>query len=322
VGWIPEKMRTAAHDIRAVAVLAVVTAALAAVPARAAYAPRLDVSIDPSAAATPTALTATVTQAPGEDASRTIAVQAPAGFALATLPSAACDAGQETAGACPESSRIGSADAVTSAGFYSGGVYFGGLNGGRPKLVVLLSNGGLLPSPITIEGFVEARPDGYMATFDNLPNVPATSLTLRFSGAPRALLTTPTACGDYPFVGRFTSQHGAQVESRSSVAVDGCTQTPPQISSVAVAPRIARVGRRATLRFTLSEDAAVDVSARRIGHRTARPVGQIAGKTGANALPIATRGWRPGAYLLELQATDPSGLQRTKSTRLRVARRR
>ena len=36
----------------------------------------------------------------------------------------------------------------------------------------------------------------------------------------------------------------------------------------------------------------------------------------------ATRGVRPGAYALELQATDPSGLQRTRSTRLRVVRRR
>jgi hypothetical protein len=311
-------MRTAAHDIRAVAVLAVVVAVLAAAPSRAAYTPRLDVSIDPSAAATPTALTATVTQAAGEDASRTIAVQAPAGFGVGTLPTSACDPGEEAAGACPESSRLGSADVVTGAGFYSGGVYFGGLSDGRPKLVVLLSNGGLLPSPITIEGFVDARPDGYVATFDNLPNVTATSLTLRFSGAPRALLTTPARCGDYPFVGRFTSQRGAQVESRSTVTVDGCTQVPPQISSVAVAPRIARAGHAAMLSFTLSEDAAVEVNARRVGHRTMRPVGQLAGKAGTNALPITTRGWRPGAYLLELQATDPTGLARTRSTRLRI----
>jgi hypothetical protein len=29
---------------------------------------------------------------------------------------------------------------------------------------------------------------------------------------------------------------------------------------------------------------------------------------------------RPGAYALALQATDPSGLRRTRSTRLRVIR--
>jgi hypothetical protein len=207
---------------------------------------------------------------------------------------------------------------ASSAGQYSGGVYFGGLSGGRAKLVVLLSNGGLFPAPITIEGFVEARPDGFLATFDNLPNVPVTALTLRFDGAPRALVSTPAACGHYSFVGRFTSQAGARSESRSSVTVDGCADVPPQISEIAVAPRIARSGRPATLSFKLSEDAAVEVRRRRVGRAGARPIGHIDGRAGANALTIATRGLRPGAYVLELEATDPSGLTRTKSTRLRV----
>jgi hypothetical protein len=290
--------------------------------AQAVYAPRLDVTIDPSAVSTPTALTATVTQAPGEDASRAIAAQIPAGFGLAGFPAAACDPGQEAARSCPEASRIGNAEVASSAGQYSGGVYFGGLSSGRAKLVVLLSNGGLFPAPITIEGFVEARPDGLLATFDNLPNVPVTSLTLRFDGAPRALLSTPAACGHYPFVGRFTSQAGAQTESRSSVTVDGCADVPPQISEIAVAPRIARAGRPATLSFKLSEDAAIEVRMRRIGHRTARTIGQIDGKAGPNALAIATRRLRPSAYLLEVEATDPTGLTRTKATRLRVIRRR
>ena len=56
MGWIPEKMRTAAHDIHAPLVLAALVAALAAAPARADYASRLDVAIDPSARSTPTAL--------------------------------------------------------------------------------------------------------------------------------------------------------------------------------------------------------------------------------------------------------------------------
>ena len=51
-------------------------------------------------------------------------------------------------------------------------------------------------------------------------------------------------------------------------------------------------------------------------------VGTLDGRTGRNALAVATRGVRPGAYALELQATDPSGLQRTRSTRLRVIRQR
>jgi hypothetical protein len=121
-------------------------------------------------------------------------------------------------------------------------------------------------------------------------------------------------------VGHFTSVGGATADSRATVNVDGCTQVPPQISSIAVAPRVAHAGTRATLSFALSEDAAVEVRLRKIGHRSARVVGRLAAKAGRNALGVATRGVRPGAYLLELQATDPGGLQRTKSTRLRIVR--
>lgn len=60
---------------------------------------------------------------------------------------------------------------------------------------------------------------------------------------------------------------------------------------------------------------------RRIGHGAAKIVGRLDGRAGSNALAVAIGGVRPGAYALELQATDPSGLRRTKSTRLRVVRR-
>ena len=78
--------------------------------------------------------------------------------------------------------------------------------------------------------------------------------------------------------------------------------------------------RTATVQFKLSDAATVAVRMRRIGHGAAKLVGTLDGRTGRNALAVATRGVRPGAYALELQATDPSGLQRTRSTRLRVIR--
>jgi hypothetical protein len=303
-------MRTAAHDIRAAAVLAVVAGAIAAAPAHAAYAPHLDVTIDPSAHATPSALTVTVTQAEGEEASRAFALEIPSGFAV-SVGGSTCSPSQEAAFACPEDSRLGLAQA---SGGYSGGIFFGG----GAKVIVLLSNGGLFPQPLTLEG--TATPGALR--FDDLPNAPVTGLSLRFGGAPRQLLTTPDGCGAYVFVGRFTSQSGATVQSTAPVNVDGCTENPPQISDIGVKPRIARAGRQATVTFTLSEDAAVEVRMRKIGHGRPKVVATLEGRSGVNTLAVATRGVRPGAYLLELQATDASGLQRTKSTRLRVIRRR
>jgi hypothetical protein len=183
-------------------------------------------------------------------------------------------------------------------------------------VIVLLSNGGLFPQPLTLEGRVDTA-----LSFDNLPGVGLTGLSLRFAGAPRALLTTPAQCGDYAFVGHFTSAGGATADSRSTVNVDRCTQAPPQISDIAVRPRVARAGAQASVRFKLNEHATVEVRMRRIGHGAARLVGRLDGRAGSNALAVATGGVPPGAYVLELQATDPSGLQRTKSTRLRVVRR-
>jgi hypothetical protein len=306
-------MRTAAHDIHAPLVLAALVAALAAAPARADYAPRLDVTVDPPARSTPTALTVTVTQAPGAEPSRSFEVAIPQGFGV-SLGGTACSPDQEAAFACPEASRMGLAEASTPAGAYTGSIFYGGQGG---KLVVLLSNGGLFPQPLTLEGHAD---QGALA-FDQLPDAGLGTLTLRFGGAPRALLTTPAQCGPYTFTGRFTSRSGAQATSASAVNVDGCTEAPPQISHVRVRPRIARVGRSAVVSFELSEDAAIKLRMRRVGHGGRRVVGALDGHAGHNRLAVATRHVRPGTYELALEATDPAGLQRTKTTRLRVMRR-
>jgi hypothetical protein len=60
---------------------------------------------------------------------------------------------------------------------------------------------------------------------------------------------------------------------------------------------------------------------RRVGHGGKRLVGTLDGHAGHNVLVLATRRVRPGTYELALEATDRSGQQRIKTTRLRVIRR-
>jgi hypothetical protein len=299
-------MRTAGQGICAASLIALTAMALAAAPASA-YAPTLEVSIDPSAASTPTALTITVS---GSDATRTVAVAIPSGFGLG-LSGTSCDPGQESARACPEASRVGVVSAATSAGDLSGNIYYGG----GSKLVLLLSDGApVFPKLATFEG--SAAPG--QVVVDGLD---ASAVTLRFAGAPRALLQTPAACGLQTFTAHLTSLAGEQADARSVVNVDGCTQLPPQIAKIAVAPRIARAGHAATLRFSLTEDAAVELRLRRAGSKREHTIGTLDGHAGENVATVATRGLRRGTYLITVMATDATGLSRTKSTRLRVHRR-
>src|SRR4051812_26729887 len=184
-------MRTTAQGICATSLLAVTAALLLAGPARAAYAPQLAVTIDPSAASTQAALTVTVT---GSEPTRAVALMVPDGFGLA-LSGTACDPGQEAARACPEASRVGVASAATPAGGLDGSIYFGG----GSKLILLLSDGApVFPRLATFEGTASA---GRIA----VDGLSASSLTLRFAGAPRALLTTPAACGVKTFTAHLVS---------------------------------------------------------------------------------------------------------------------
>src|SRR3954447_980083 len=111
---MPEKMRTEARNV---ARRAVPTARLlglaAAAPAPASYAPKLSLKVTPSAPAQPAAFSSTVTQAASETPTRTAAVTIPPEMTLnASSTATECTAAQESARACPESSRLGHANAA------------------------------------------------------------------------------------------------------------------------------------------------------------------------------------------------------------------
>src|SRR3954454_23497589 len=115
--------------------LATAGAALLLVPAsaQAAYAPKLQLSLDPTTPAATPSITSVITQAAGETASKTVIVTFPKGFEPNFGGTAAkCPPDQENADTphCPPESQLGTAEATASvAGLpqkLSGAVYFGG----------------------------------------------------------------------------------------------------------------------------------------------------------------------------------------------------
>jgi hypothetical protein len=309
--------------------------AAAALPAsaHAAYAPKLSIAIEPATPKSTIALTSTVTQAAGEEASRKVRVSFPAGFGfrlsvLATLP--ACTEQQFAAGACPENSRIGSvdADAGFPVGVVSGGVYYGGASTGAPVLYAFLSNAltKLLGMDQKLKATNEFRADGGVDTvFDNLPTVATTRLTFAIMGGTNGVVASPPACGPYTFKGAFTSQGGATATSESGVTISGCppepTPTPakprPRLTAISLAKVISPL-TGATARTRASLKGRLTIRLRKATTRNPFLTKRIA--VGA-AGPITIRrigiGLKPGRYVLELSlAANSRTAKRTKAFRV------
>jgi hypothetical protein len=292
---------------------AAITAALLAFPAvsTAAYAPKLDVKIDPTTPNTQPAVTSVITQAAGETANKTVKVAFPAGFALPQESTITpCTNEQEQARACPEGSKIGAAHATAPVLALpvqlDGTVNYGEPVGSKIKLIVFLDNA-MLNQHLTIEGFVTIRDidGGFDTTFDGLPNQETTSFTLALDGGTRSLLINPAKCGDYVFKGSFVSQNGEQATSDSTVTVSGCKPAPLFMSPVDLTPTHARRSRGTTLDFNLSEPAAVVITVKRAKRRVATK--QLAGVTGTNTLKHFGRRYKPGKYSVKVVATSSDG---------------
>ena len=116
---------------------------------------------------------------------------------------------------------------------------------------------------------------------------------------------------------RANDPHGGRAVARAAIAVDGST---PRITRLATSAKVLGVGRRgrrakrlprvATIRFRLSEPAAVRLTLERVrfgGRKT--PPRQIArpGRAGLNRLAVRARGLRPGRYKLLVGASDAVG---------------
>jgi hypothetical protein len=318
-------VRRSSHLVAATAAAALLVPAAA----HAAYAPKRDGKIDPATPSTPPAITSTVTQAGGETPSKTVRVSFPAGFTAPNPPVMVdiCTAEQEQARSCPEGSQIGKASATASVVALpvqlTGTVHYGGVQNDKLHLIVFLDNA-MLNQHVTVDGFVEVRPTdfGFDTVFDNLPNQLTTSFTLALDGAPRSLAVNPVKCGDYTFQGAFTSQQGEQATSSSTVTVSGCKTPPLGLSPPDLAPERPRAGRGATLRFQLSEDAAVIVTVKR--QRGGKQVQRVtlAGHEGDNAVKRLGRRLKAGRYTVRVIATAPDGRVAGQKLTLVVRKRR
>jgi len=302
--------------------LAALITAYAATSALAAYAPKLQIKLDPATPGAPAAITSTITQASGETANKTVVVKFPAGFGINSKTKVnPCTPAQEQSDSCPDASQVGNATAVTSLGSLTGPVYFE-LDQSTFKLVVYLKGfGGLISQKIV--GTVALQAGRIVTTFDNLPNTATTSFELALQGGDKALSTVTRTCGPATFDADFTSQNDEHATGQASVDVEGCPTTPV-ISAVSVSPRAFRAVRKfsdtqragfgTTLSYTLSEatnGTRVTVQRRVKGHWRKAGSFLAAGAKGTNTVKwdgrIHTKPLVPGTYRFSLLTTSTVG---------------
>ena len=288
------------------AVAGVVAAAALAAPAQAAFSPRLTVGVNPPAPGQAAALSMEIDQDSNDESIRSLRLALP-GFAVGpgVLSWPACSGDAESNGTCPDSSRIGSASSTTGFGDFSGNVFYGGLSGEQPRVVVFLRNS-LVPlvADQKLVGRLEPVPGGQELVFDDMPGATATRFVLRLDVSDRRLVATPSRCGGYDLLGRFTSAAGDHGQATSRVIIGGCPGAKLAISGASLLPRTLRPGRAATLAFSLSQQGFVRVLQRRAGTRRVRTVRRFTGQAGTNRVTGLARGLAAGRWVYTLKASS------------------
>ena len=141
-------------------------------------------------------------------------VTLPAGFSInpnAADGKVACtdaDArfGTEDAAQCPEFSKVGSLEILSSAlpGPLPGFVYLGQPLPGNRYRLFLVADG--FATHVKLAGTITPDPQTGQLTisFQDLPQSPLTAFDMHFFGSERGTLATPTQCGTYPVISTFT----------------------------------------------------------------------------------------------------------------------
>ena len=292
-----------------IAGLAAALCLIAVTPARAAFLPDLTLGIEPSTAATQPALTTTITFFAGDSALERFTLTLPAGFEPAGAPGAtACAPMALAAGRCGAGSRIGTVDGrIGNAIGVSGSIHK--LSGDRFAAVVSTLGGAVGQ---IVPGSIAKRANGSLdLKLDQLPALPLTSLSFRFDGGPRSLVTTPAACGEYGVDGKFTSRTGELALDRTKVAVTGCTGIPAvQVANIRMNQTRLHAGRGYSTIIAWWASRAADHTNVRIERRV-RGHWRVVGVLVTNASPgdnyvrwdgrLRERALKPGAYAVRIQ---------------------
>jgi hypothetical protein len=270
-------------------------------------------------------LQVTITQAPGEAAQQKTVVTLPEnlGVDLKNLGGVCTDA-QLNSSTCPANTKIGdvSADTPLLPTRLSGGVYL--VTPDKPGLPSIGLDLGL----VRLKGAVDIK-TRLTTTFNSVPDVPLSKLTLNLTGGPKgALMTTVDLCDKTPtFDATYTSQSGVTKSDKVPAEMIGCGGAAGSSSGLKITGRLSGLKRkRPALQIKVTSAAplkelrlGLPTSLRPASARTLRKSGRVllAGRRTKGTSIRATGGrlilkTPKGKTATSLSVTLPAGVLRLK----------
>jgi hypothetical protein len=186
------------------------------------YAPGLTASETKDAKDTGATLQFTITQAAGEAANKTIVLKLPTGLGINLAADVGCLTG--TGSGCTVGTATATSPLIPSAALANGTVTLGG-TGSAPTITITFP----APFAITLGGKVSLA--NSTVEFDNVPDVPLTSLNLHLTG-PGTQKAFTTNCTPSSTTGTFTSQSGVTKTATATVTLVNCAAKPTATGSL------------------------------------------------------------------------------------------
>ena len=265
------------------------------------FAPDVAIDLSTRAPKARPAITATVTQAEGESAIKTLGVSFPKAFGYnERFRPPRCLPADEAARSCPAASRIGSVSAVSSVGSASGGVF---ITDDFRLVAFADALGGLVQ--IKADGVIDVTESGgFRVSFSGLPDLSLTEVELALDGEDLGLLKSPPTCGTYRLPARFESHDGETSTAEPAVEITGCN---PAIRGLRVGRHVAGRPIHVSWRTTPGTTATRFALQRRRGQRFRTLRAERLPETETSLAPL-----RAGTYRVKLTAL-PGGRSGTQA---------
>lgn len=211
--------------------------------------PSFKVELDNTAPRAAAALNATIGQVPGQATASGITMHIPQGFMINTASKVtSCTNDQVTAGACPDSSRIGSAlvESPLTNEPLTGKIFLADPAPGDTTSIRRIHTEvtGLLNMSIDAN-LVNSAQGGFDTVISNLPQVPISKFQISLNAD--SLLLNPYECGAKEFTATFASHSGKQAERTSDAGISGDKCGPTMNAELSPT----KAGARSTLDLTV-----------------------------------------------------------------------